>query len=49
MLVRRFAKEKIEPKVHEMDEKEMLDKTVLQGLFSQGVSLQQDWARMQTC
>ncbi|KAJ1336751.1 hypothetical protein BSLG_007070 [Batrachochytrium salamandrivorans] len=35
--VARFAKEQVQPKVHEMDENEMLDKTVLKGLFDQGL------------
>ncbi|KAL2916466.1 hypothetical protein HK105_203899 [Polyrhizophydium stewartii] len=33
----KFAREQVLPKVHEMDEKEMLDKTVLKGLFDQGL------------
>ncbi|KAI8997935.1 acyl-CoA dehydrogenase/oxidase [Gaertneriomyces semiglobifer] len=34
--VARFANEVVKPKVHEMDEKEMMDKTVIKGLFEQG-------------
>lgn len=36
--VAKFAKDVIGPKVKEMDENELLDKTILQGLFEQGVS-----------
>ncbi|KAI8906707.1 acyl-CoA dehydrogenase/oxidase [Gorgonomyces haynaldii] len=35
--VAKFAKEVVKPKVHEMDEKELLDKSVLQGLFDNGL------------
>ncbi|KAJ3308866.1 hypothetical protein HDV04_000746 [Boothiomyces sp. JEL0838] len=35
--VAKFAKDVISPRVREMDEKEMLDKTVLQGLFDNGL------------
>jgi short/branched chain acyl-CoA dehydrogenase len=35
--VAKFAKEQIGPKVKEMDEKELLDKSILQQLFDQGV------------
>ncbi|KAJ8326423.1 hypothetical protein O5D80_005174 [Batrachochytrium dendrobatidis] len=35
--VARFAKKEVQPLVHEMDEKEMLDKRVLKGLFDQGL------------
>ncbi|KAG8814087.1 hypothetical protein FRC19_001995, partial [Serendipita sp. 401] len=35
--VRRFAKEEVEPKVREMDENEMMDPSVIQGLFDQGL------------
>jgi hypothetical protein len=33
--VAKFAKEVVGPKVSEMDEKELLDRSVLQGLFDQ--------------
>jgi hypothetical protein len=36
-LVRRFAKDVVEPKVREMDENEMMDPAIIQGLFEQGV------------
>ncbi|KAJ3395349.1 hypothetical protein HDU92_006005 [Lobulomyces angularis] len=35
--VAKFAKEVVRPKVFEMDEKELLDKSVLSGLFNQGL------------
>ncbi|KAJ3113923.1 hypothetical protein HDU96_002765 [Phlyctochytrium bullatum] len=35
--VAKFANEVVRPKVREMDEKELLDKSVLQGLFDQGL------------
>ncbi|KAG8820769.1 hypothetical protein FRC17_010063 [Serendipita sp. 399] len=35
--VRRFAKEEVEPKVREMDENEMMDPSVITGLFDQGL------------
>lgn len=37
--VSKFATEVLAPKVREMDESEVLDKSVLQGLFDQGVGL----------
>jgi hypothetical protein len=37
-LVRRFAKEEVEPLVREMDENESMDPKVIKGLFEQGVS-----------
>jgi short/branched chain acyl-CoA dehydrogenase len=37
--VRRFAKDVVEPKVREMDENEMMDPAIIQGLFEQGVRL----------
>jgi hypothetical protein len=37
--VRRFAVDIVEPKVREMDENEMMDPKIIQGLFEQGVSL----------
>ena len=33
----RFAREKVQPLVMEMDEKSHMDKTVISGLFEQGV------------
>lgn len=33
----KFAKDVVAPKVFEMDEKELLDKSILQGLFDNGV------------
>lgn len=36
-LVAKFAKEVVVPKVQSMDEKELLDKSVLKGLFEQGL------------
>jgi hypothetical protein len=36
-LVKRFAQEVIRPKVREMDENEMMDPSVIKGLFEQGV------------
>jgi hypothetical protein len=38
-LVKRFATEVVEPKVREMDEKEMMDPEIIQGLYEQGVRL----------
>ena len=35
--VRKFANEVVGPKVREMDENEMMDPAVIQGLFDQGV------------
>lgn len=35
--VRKFAIEQVQPKVSQMDEAELLDKTVLKGLFDQGL------------
>lgn len=35
--VRRFAEDVVAPKVREMDESEMMDKSVIKGLFEQGV------------
>jgi short/branched chain acyl-CoA dehydrogenase len=35
--VAKFAVEQVKPKVAEMDEKELLDRTVLKGLFDQGL------------
>ena len=37
--VARFAIEKVQPKVAEMDEKEQMDKEIWKGLFEQGVRL----------
>ena len=37
MSVQKFSKEQLAPKVQEMDEKELLDKSILQGLFDQGL------------
>lgn len=37
-LVSRFAQDVVKPKVLEMDESETMHKTVLDGLFEQGVS-----------
>jgi hypothetical protein len=39
-LVKRFAVDVVGPKVREMDEKESMDPTIIQGLFEQGVSIQ---------
>lgn len=38
----RFAQEVVKPKVAEMDEKEYMDKSILNGLFEQGVGHQKD-------
>jgi hypothetical protein len=35
--VKRFAQDVVGPKVREMDEKEMMDPSVVQSLFEQGV------------
>jgi hypothetical protein len=35
--VKRFAQEVVGPKVREMDENEMMDPSVIKGLFEQGV------------
>lgn len=37
--VEKFAREQVQPKVAEMDEKEQLDPSILKGLFEQGVYL----------
>jgi hypothetical protein len=37
-LVRRFATDVVGPKVREMDENEMMDPSIIKGLFEQGVS-----------
>lgn len=37
--VKRFAVDIVGPKVREMDEKESMDPTIIQGLFEQGVSI----------
>ena len=34
----KFAREKVAPLVKEMDEKEELDRSIMDGLFEQGVS-----------
>lgn len=39
-LVKRFAVDVVGPKVREMDEKESMDPTIIQGLFEQGVGIQ---------
>ena len=36
-LVRRFAQDKLQPLVREMDDKSEMDKSVIKGLFDQGV------------
>ena len=36
-VVKRFAQDVIGPKVREMDENEMMDPSVIKGLFEQGV------------
>ena len=36
-VVKRFARDVVGPKVREMDENEMMDPSVIQGLFEQGV------------
>jgi short-chain 2-methylacyl-CoA dehydrogenase len=36
-LVKRFAQDVVGPKVREMDENEMMDPSVINGLFEQGV------------
>lgn len=38
LAVQRFANDVVAPKVREMDENEMMDPSIIQGLFSQGVS-----------
>jgi hypothetical protein len=35
--VAKFANEQVKPKVRAMDEAELLDKSILKGLFDQGV------------
>lgn len=35
--VRRFANDVVAPKVREMDENEMMDPAIIEGLFEQGV------------
>ncbi len=35
--VQRFATDVVKPKVREMDEKEMMDPSIIKGLFEQGV------------
>lgn len=37
MAVRRFANDVVAPKVREMDENEMMDPAIINGLFEQGV------------
>ena len=37
-VVAKFAQERVAPLVKEMDKKEELDKSVIEGLFEQGVS-----------
>lgn len=37
-LAAKFAREKVAPLVKEMDEKEELDRSIIDGLFEQGVS-----------
>jgi hypothetical protein len=37
-LVQRFSQEVVAPKVREMDENEMMDPSIIKGLFDQGVS-----------
>lgn len=37
-VVAKFAQERVAPLVKEMDEKEELDRSVIDGLFEQGVS-----------
>ena len=39
MVVRRFAKDVVAPKVREMDENEMMDPVIIKELFEQGVRL----------
>lgn len=36
--VARFAREKVQPLVREMDESSQMDKSIINGLFEQGVS-----------
>ena len=36
-IVRKFAEDVVAPKVREMDESEMMDKSIIKGLFEQGV------------
>jgi len=38
VIVRRFSRDVVGPKVREMDENEQMDPAVIQGLFEQGVS-----------
>jgi short-chain 2-methylacyl-CoA dehydrogenase len=35
--VQRFANDVVKPKVREMDENEMMDPSIIKGLFEQGV------------
>ncbi len=37
LAVQRFATDVVKPKVREMDEKEMMDPSIIKGLFEQGV------------
>lgn len=39
MTVKRFAEDVVGPKVREMDENEMMDPSIIKGLFEQGVCL----------
>ena len=38
-LVSRFAREQLQPLVRKMDEESQMDKSIITGLFEQGVSL----------
>ena len=42
-VVGKFAKEQLAPKVAMMDEKELLDPSILKGLFDQGVLFRSLW------
>ena len=38
LLVSRFAREVVQPKVREMDENEVMDKSIINAMFENGVS-----------
>jgi len=38
MIVARFAREVVQPKVQEMDEAEVMDKSIINAMFDNGVS-----------
>lgn len=39
LLVSRFAREVVQPKVREMDENELMDKSIINAMFENGVSV----------